>query len=292
MLSSHSSGCSSALCSVQFWLEKAKRKAAKGQRAGDTSLWRRTESVRAFHSGEGLGETLSQYSSVAIMRTEALSSQGATWKNKWQWVQIVPRQWFFLYKRYFLFTERRVDPWNNFPRDVAESLTLEVFKMWLNKLLDHPIYHPFPTKSWSWWYSETPSDLGCFMILLPQLHLQPSSTTCSPAVWLNAGIQHVAWPHSDSTDQVKQCCFFPLMLSCLSCSGVGRLVWGFSKEREGERRAGSALGSVVLMWVQPPPHWPPPPSVQICPSAQVWQIHPMKGTSGRLGLKKQHEKCA
>lgn len=282
-----------ALHSVLFWLEKAQRKAAKGQRAGETSLWRRTESVRSFHTGEGLGETLSHYSStysVAITRTEALSSQRATWKSKWQWVQIVPTERFFLDTRNF-FTERTLDPWNNLPRDVLESLSLEVFKMWLNRLLNNLIYHPFPTKGCSWWYFEAPSDLSCFVILWPQLHLQPSpqslpllcewvlASSTLPDLTVTA---HIRWNNAVSS---HSCCLVSPVQVC------GGWFWG-SPRRKRERRAGSAPGPSVLLWVQPPSRWPPPPSVQICLSAQVWQICPGKGTTGRLGLEKQHEKCA
>jgi len=45
------------------------------------------------------------------------------------------------------FTMRTISHWNNLPRDVVESASLEVFRMRLDRLLDNLICAPFPTKS-------------------------------------------------------------------------------------------------------------------------------------------------
>jgi len=47
------------------------------------------------------------------------------------------------------FTVRTIIHWNNVPRDVVKSPSLEVFKMQLDRVLDNFIYAPFPMKCWS-----------------------------------------------------------------------------------------------------------------------------------------------
>lgn len=44
------------------------------------------------------------------------------------------------------FTLRAISHWNNIPRDVAESLPLQVFKMLLDRVLGNLIYTPFSHK--------------------------------------------------------------------------------------------------------------------------------------------------
>lgn len=47
------------------------------------------------------------------------------------------------------FTVRTVSHWNNVPREVVESPSLEVFKMHLNGVLHNLIWAPFPMKGWT-----------------------------------------------------------------------------------------------------------------------------------------------
>ncbi|KFQ85542.1 hypothetical protein N337_02885, partial [Phoenicopterus ruber ruber] len=46
---------------------------------------------------------------------------------------------FHLNRRQTFFTVRIINHWNNLPRDVAETSLLEVFKMGLDRVLDHLI---------------------------------------------------------------------------------------------------------------------------------------------------------
>lgn len=57
------------------------------------------------------------------------------------------------------FTVRTVSRWNDLPREVVESPSLEVFKMHLNRVLHNLIWAPFPMKGWTR-YFEVPSNLG------------------------------------------------------------------------------------------------------------------------------------
>ncbi|KAK4823879.1 hypothetical protein QYF61_007827 [Mycteria americana] len=49
-------------------------------------------------------------------------------KDKGQWVQVAPAEVSSQYKKE-IFTVRTINHWNNLPRDVVESSSLEVFKM-------------------------------------------------------------------------------------------------------------------------------------------------------------------
>lgn len=48
-----------------------------------------------------------------------------------------------------LFTVRTTNHWDNFPRDVAESLSPEAFNLWLDRVLNGLIKAPFPRKGWT-----------------------------------------------------------------------------------------------------------------------------------------------
>lgn len=65
---------------------------------------------------------------------------------------------------FFFFTVRTSDHWNNLPRDVMESPSLEVFQKKRDRVSDHLIYIFFSTKGHTRWFYQVPSNLDCSMI--------------------------------------------------------------------------------------------------------------------------------
>lgn len=62
------------------------------------------------------------------------------------------------------FAVRTIIWWNNVPRDVVESSSMEVFKLWLDRVLDNLIKGPFPMNIWIRQSFKVPSNLGCSII--------------------------------------------------------------------------------------------------------------------------------
>lgn len=59
------------------------------------------------------------------------------------------RERFHLNVRKKCFMVRTTIHWNNLLRDTAESTSLEVFKMRLDRVMDDLIWTPLPTKGWT-----------------------------------------------------------------------------------------------------------------------------------------------
>lgn len=81
-------------------------------------------------------------------------------EDKWQWVQIAQGEVSSSYNEHLLWWEQSLTGTNS-PRNQVE---LEVFKMWLDRVLHNLIKAPFSMKDWTWRCFEVTSSLGCSMI--------------------------------------------------------------------------------------------------------------------------------
>lgn len=81
-------------------------------------------------------------------------------EDKWQWVQIAQGEVSSLYANHFLWWEQSFTGTNSSRNQVE----LEVFKMWLDRVLHNLTKVPVSIKDWTWWCFEATSSLGCSMI--------------------------------------------------------------------------------------------------------------------------------
>lgn len=90
---------------------------------------------------------------------------------------------------------RTIIHWNNLCRDVVWSSSLEVFKLWSDRVLNNLIWAPSPMEGWARWFYKAPSNLGCSMILyLPLLKKthQTSFTKCfGKGDWFHLNVEQV-----------------------------------------------------------------------------------------------------
>lgn len=68
-------------------------------------------------------------------------------------------------RKQFFFTMRSTSYWNNLPRDMMESLSLEVFRMRLDRELGNLTEVPCSLEGCTWWSLEVLSNLGWSVIL-------------------------------------------------------------------------------------------------------------------------------
>lgn len=141
----------------------------KYQRVGERSLRGKTEGVRYFLLGEEVPSESPHHSSP-IPKGWPQDDRGSLFTRSC--IEITKGNGYKLHnKRFHLnirnkcFTLRKIHQWNNLPKVTVQYLSLEVFNMQLDRVLDNLIYAPPPVKDWTRRSSKVPSSLGCSMIL-------------------------------------------------------------------------------------------------------------------------------